>query len=700
MRHWIRGLVLVLGTCALALYGQRCLAAGVDSMEMGAAASHTAATTETTPVSPCYAMPGSFTELPSVGGSGSTSVNLSVGYDPDTQRLCYLNSALEGPPVIRVGVGQTLSITLTNTLHDTGTSDMLNCPIYSYEGEGNYCLPTTMFAAEPGPDGTYYPIMANQAMAADGTTNLHVHGMFVSPRDCSDNAMATTVYPANWGGDVTETAGCQTSPNTLTYSYVLPKFHPAGLYWYHDHRHGATEMETQMGLAGAIVVEDAGDAWRQSIGVNDEVLLVTDVPKKGCLNGVSCDAMTQTVHRKPLSEAAAAAAASARTASASSGPAALDPRIDQVDQAGCTLGATGPAGGTELWTLRLNGADVPESAPDFPPDSELLTKTMQPGQRLIFRLANATADSFLEPELVLSQNGTQTVEPLEVFARDGVGITDQSGKRILEHVDVATTPLVVPPAGRVEFVVHVPPAGAELYLQSAQFSPGCGGNAYPARRMLLITSSGTPVSPGAPDDSDLLKNTPSLKAYLNTLGTTATVHRTFVFSEYPRSFTYAHTDWTNGTPTTANYDPSLTDFYITETASDDGTFNPSQTALIPFNMSSMKPAVTVHLHGQQSLTEQWLIQNSTLEAHAFHIHQVHFQDITNGTSTTNTFLDTIMVPPAALVGSVATGTPGTPGYVILLMTFTKQDIGEFMFHCHIMEHEDSGMMGLIRVVAN
>lgn len=657
------------------------------------------------PVAQCSPIPSGFQELPSVGTGQDTSVSLNIGYDPDTQRLCYVATSLPEAPVLRVGVGHTLSISITNTLHDTGTGDQFNCPIDSFEGEGNYCLPKPLFAEQPGLDGPYYPLMANEAHSADGTSNLHVHGLFVSPHPCSDEVLRSTIYPANWGGPVERLLPCQTAPDTLTYTYHIPADHPAGLYWYHTHRHGQAEQQTQMGLAGAIVIEDSGDAYRQSIGVSDEVLVVTDTPVRGCMVGVSCDIAVQppaarrtAPRRRQLAPIVPIAAQSA----AQSGAPTLDPRIDQIDQAGCAQGAYDTTGGTELWSLELNGAAVPEQLNGFPPDNELLSKTMQPGQRQIFRLVNAAADSFIAPELVLSQNGVQTVLPLEVFARDGVGLADASGKRHFGMFNVAQTPLVIPPASRVEFVVHAPPVGATLYLQSAQVSPGCGGNAYPARRLLMITSAGTPVDPGASDDSDLLKNTPSLRKYFSTLGTTATVHRTFVFAEYPRPFTYGVTRWLSGPPTTADYDSSQVDFYIPEVASDDGEVDPHKIALRPFNAHGLAPQVVVHLHGQDSVTEEWLVENSTLEAHAFHMHQIHFRDITVDSTNPDLqpILDTVLVPPAALVGDVATGYPGAPGWVLLRMTFTKADIGEFVFHCHILEHEDSGMMGKIEVVAD
>jgi FtsP/CotA-like multicopper oxidase with cupredoxin domain len=651
------------------------------------------------PVANCPPPPTGYTSLPSIGNGGNTSANLDIGYDPDTKRLCFVSTGLPQAPVLRVGVGDTLAVQITNTLQDTGKHSNTNCPIDTFGGEG-LCLPKPVFAEAPGPDGPYYPLMANEAHTADGTSNLHVHGLFVPPVTCSDEVLASTIYPSNWAARQAPLAPCQAAPNTLNYTYNLPAYHPAGVYWYHTHRHGQAEHQTQMGLLGAIVVEDAGDAWRSSIGVSDEVLLVTDTPNPACLQGPNCDAPINPGYTRRQDNAAASRAAARATASPLERK--LDPRIDQVDQAGeCAYGASGPQGGVELWTLLLNGAPVPEAQNGFPPDSELLTKTMQPGQRQIFRLVNASANSFLAPELVLSQNGVQTVLPLEVFARDGVGLADANGRRHFGYFDVANKQLIVPPASRVEFVVHAPPAGAELYLQSSQVDPGCGGNAYPARRLLLITPAGAPVNPGDPNDHDLLEHTPSLAPYLSILGNTATVHRTFVLAEYGRGFTYGVTDWRKQTPTPGDYDPSQTDFYITQVAADDGEVHKSRTALKPFTHTDA-PQVVVHLNGQQSVTEDWDIENSTLEIHAFHMHQVHFRDVTRPDENPDhqPLLDVINVPAAPLIGTVQTGYPGTPGHVKLRMTFTTEDIGEFVFHCHILEHEDNGMMAKISVVAD
>lgn len=668
-------------------------------------------------VAACGPQPSVFNELPSVGSGGDVTVKLKVGYDPVAKRLCFVDRTLPAAPVIHVGAGHSMTITVENTLHNTGGDHGVNCPIQVFGGE-SYCAPTPIFGEKPGANAPYYPIEANQAHLADGTTNLHVHGLFVSPQPCSDDVLQSTVYPANWIKPVAPLLPCQTSPYELTYTYNLPPSHPSGLYWYHTHRHGAAEHQTQMGLVGAIVVEDSSDAKRRAIGVTDEVLVVTDTPIATCINGPSCDAVpaaaaNRVAARQAARQMAKQALAQPRPVAASAGavppPAGtaptLDPRIDEVDQAGgCATGAVDSNGGYELWTLLLNGVPVQDSYNNqYPPDGEIMNKTMQPGQRQLFRLVNASANSFIAPQLSLRQNGVETVLPLEVYARDGVGLADANGNRELGSFDVAATPLIVPPAGRIEFVVHAPPAGSTLHFQSTQVAPGCGGNLYPARRFLAIKSAGKAVNPGAADDSDLLYDLPRLKTYLGTLNATPSNYRTFVLSEYGRDFTYGVTDWLTGPPTTGDYDPTQVDFFLTQVPNDPATLTgPDQTAMIPFTSHTLAPQVTIHLHGQQSVTEEWLIENATLEIHAFHIHQIHFRDVSvaSGDPLRQPVLDTVTVPAAQLVGDVATGYPGAPGWVKLRMTFTKADVGEFVFHCHILEHEDNGMMAKIKVVAD
>jgi suppressor of ftsI len=69
-------------------------------------------------------------------------------------------------------------------------------------------------------------------------TNIHFHGMHVSPKGDGDNVFRTF------------------APGTTVHSkIVLPKDHSPGTYWYHAHFHGLTEPQVMGGMSGLIVVE-------------------------------------------------------------------------------------------------------------------------------------------------------------------------------------------------------------------------------------------------------------------------------------------------------------------------------------------------------------------------------------------------------------------------------------------------------------
>jgi FtsP/CotA-like multicopper oxidase with cupredoxin domain len=104
--------------------------------------------------------------------------------------------------------------------------------------------------------------------------------------------------------------------------------------------------------------------------------------------------------------------------------------------------------------------------------------------------------------------------------------------------------------------------------------------------------------------------------------------------------------------------------------------------------------------------QDWELQNYTTEiAHPFHIHINPFQVIKIGTpNEDNTYSyytpkdnylwqDVIAVPPAVLG---ADGKP-IPGKVFIRQTY-PDFTGTFVLHCHILAHEDRGMMQLVRIV--
>jgi suppressor of ftsI len=70
----------------------------------------------------------------------------------------------------------------------------------------------------------------------------------------------------------------------------------------------------------------------------------------------------------------------------------------------------------------------------------------------------------------------------------------------------------------------------------------------------------------------------------------------------------------------------------------------------------------------------------------FHIHQIHFQvtEINSVPQTFEGYVDDVRVPEH--------------GEVKLILPFTEpQIVGTFMYHCHVANHEDGGMMANIEV---
>jgi len=91
-------------------------------------------------------------------------------------------------------------------------------------------------------------------------------------------------------------------------------------------------------------------------------------------------------------------------------------------------------------------------------------------------------------------------------------------------------------------------------------------------------------------------------------------------------------------------------------------------------------------------TEEWTIINKDSQYHDFHIHQTGFlvTEVNGAPIDFDGLRDTFSVPP---------GRNGKPGEAKLIIPFTNPEIvGRFVFHCHVVKHEDKGMMMTVEVV--
>src|SRR5438093_10708298 len=95
--------------------------------------------------------------------------------------------------------------------------------------------------------------------ALDETTNLHLHGLAVSPLGSSDNVFLH-IAPGR----------------AQDYEIRIPATHAPGLYWYHPHPHGRSDDEVRNGMAGALIVEGLLDPFPELRDVPEQVLLLND----------------------------------------------------------------------------------------------------------------------------------------------------------------------------------------------------------------------------------------------------------------------------------------------------------------------------------------------------------------------------------------------------------------------------------------
>lgn len=95
------------------------------------------------------------------------------------------------------------------------------------------------------------------------TTNLHTHGLNVSPKDSSDNVLLE-ILPGS----------------SFQFHFQLPDDHACGTYWYHPHHHTSTYGQVINGLAGAIIIEDEEDTAKTDpalLAIDDRVMIFSSV---------------------------------------------------------------------------------------------------------------------------------------------------------------------------------------------------------------------------------------------------------------------------------------------------------------------------------------------------------------------------------------------------------------------------------------
>jgi FtsP/CotA-like multicopper oxidase with cupredoxin domain len=279
------------------------------------------------------------------------------------------------------------------------------------------------------------------------------------------------------------------------------------------------------------------------------------------------------------------------------------------------------------------GSDAEAAEEIFTVDGTLRPQIeIAPGERQFWRVVNASADRYLDLQL----DG----QPFEIVALDGMPFAYHDPN----HPTRTASHVLLAPAGRVEAIVTGPPPGTHSALRTLCVDTGPAGDPNPA---MVLADSVQPSSSqhnnkvSQPEKDAATQARPPLYKPINVEP----------LKKRAPAFTVVFTEDKNG-------------FYI----------NGKKFAMDSGPMTSARVGTYQH----------WRIVNRTAELHPFHIHQVHFLSYAeNGVPLANpAWLDTVNVP----VG----------GSVDVILDFTEPVIkGMAVFHCHLLNHEDKGMMAKI-----
>jgi suppressor of ftsI len=224
-------------------------------------------------------------------------------------------------------------------------------------------------------------------------------------------------------------------------------------------------------------------------------------------------------------------------------------------------------------------------------------------------------------------------QTFEIVAMDGMPIALHDPN----HPTRSADHVLLPPGGRLETVVTGPAAGTPRRLLSRCVDTGPAGDPNPA--MVLADIVPRPAAPSTPKLVEKAR-----KPDLNSLDLAAE-------EKAPPRFVVTFTEDKKG-------------FYI--------------------NGEKFAPDAAPMLRAKTGTRQHWRIVNASGELHPIHIHQVHFLAYAENDKPIADPLwrDTVNVPYG--------------GSVDVVMDFTDPVIkGMSVFHCHLLNHEDKGMMAKI-----
>ena len=597
------------------------------------------------------------------------------------------------------------------------------------------CLPPAIDAKHAGED----------ALLASNPTNLHTHGLIVEPRRADDREDPFGDYvfvldlppgvhppaPATMPGMQDHARNFDFREQVVDYAIPIPANHPDGLFWFHPHVHGLSLNQVSGGLAGLITVGD--------------------VHAYACDHGQTCAPGQLRPHVRHLAFKDTQVTSDYRLRFQENPGMCATP--DAPGQIGGCVGAAKTPGTTEdgddgTWQFTINGQTYPDIS--IHPAGE------------IWRMANASGSASYNLGLfppgegaaalvfqVLAVDGVSLVLPPDVtrgqaqaMLGDKMTVVDcpAAGGSALGPVrPVCATSLRMMPSARAEIFVRADMVQGDAVLRTVHRQTGSAGDDWPSidlgrlrfpsgpvptaaylavapQAARMVAAGGVFAGPattrlavGMPEVPvpELVRpgaaSSPARQARAKMLQPAAGLDCTPLAAGEVRQIVF-------GVPNNA-------DFGLGYRRLATGITSPPASAdalkIIPFDHAAL-PTVCVRLGpGGQAVTETWTLINLAAEDHNFHVHQTRFSVLaTPGDGETTlpptvggkpVLLDNVPVPHAtgdACDGTVGPWIAGTCKPTFVTVSIPFHEVGDFVYHCHILEHEDGGMMAKITVVPN
>ena len=507
-------------------------------------------------------------------------------------------------------------------------------------------------------------------------TNLHSHGLWVSPSGNSDNVL-TAIRPG---------VGFQ-------YEYNIPPTHPAGTFWYHPHQHGSTALQVSSGMSGALIVRGTRAPTPEENGDIDTLLKTRSgeaFPER-----VMVFQQIQYACRFPNDYPVVALQGKVKTYANDPTPGApYDPKDTRYK---CDPGDVGKIDGYDLfgpgnWAssgryTSINGVVLGKLANTRAGVIErwrMIHAGVRDTINLKIRLRRPNAPNALgltaeESEKYVKDNCTGPDLPVPLIAADGL---------TMSHVQIRKN-AIFQPGYRWDALMVFPDGGQYCIINDLQSDSTVDG--VQATRLLGIVQ----VEPGMPVKEDIAK-------YLQRELTAAA-------NKLPANVQQAVVKGLDS-------NLALTKFVPHRDIPDDEL---TGTQTLVFNIDTSLPGATLfevngHPYDGNRIdrvlplggVEEWSM-TSGLASHPFHIHVNPFQIIKviapDGTDVSqpnakdpdakdnqyeglkDVWKDTIWVKNKAGM------------YKVVVRTRYERYIGEFVLHCHILDHEDQGMMQNVQI---